>query len=45
MYPARLALFALLVAPALLAQTTDAQSSDGLTILRQMSEHYAGGGS
>ncbi len=44
MYPARLVVLAFLIPPALLAQTTDAQSPDGLTVLRQMSEHYAGDG-
>ena len=42
MHPARLAVLTFLIGPALLAQTTDAQSPDGLTILKQMSEHYAG---
>jgi thiol-disulfide isomerase/thioredoxin len=44
MYPARLAILTFLMVPALSAQTTDSQSPDGLHILRQMSEHYAGGG-
>ncbi len=45
MHPARLAVLTLLIAPALLAQTTDPQSPDGLTILKQMSERYARDGS
>jgi thiol-disulfide isomerase/thioredoxin len=44
MYPARLAMLTLLMAPAILAQTTGAQSPDGLTILKQMSQHYTGDG-
>src|ERR1700760_4937404 len=44
MRPAQLAILTFLLTPGLLAQTNDAQSPDGLTILQQMSQHYSGDG-
>ena len=45
MYPARLALLALLATYPLSAQGNDSHSSVGLNILQQMSDHYATAGS
>ena len=45
MYPLRLALFALVIAPFLSAQGSVTQSSDGMALLQRMSDHYAGASS